>query len=148
MDNIKDMKRNEQDAERQMFQHILYTWIANDTIIKAIISDLGHQADLFHLISLLDNDDVINSIKNRKDGSKIVIQKQTAQRIKAIPSFVAYIQNNTQSVLTGIADISLFTRNDLIGFSQSHRGNVTYDSIQATNSETTRAVKTRIPTEV
>ena len=73
MDNIKDMKRNEQDAERQMLQHILYTWIANDTIIKAIISDLGHQADLFHLISLLDNDDVINSIKNRKDGSKIVI---------------------------------------------------------------------------
>jgi len=148
MDNIGDMKRNEQDAERQMFKHILYTWIANDTIIKAIISDLGHQADLFHLISLLDNDDVINSIKNRKDGTKIVIQKHTAQRIKAIPSFVAYIQNNTQSVLTGIADISQFTRDDLIGFSQSHRGKVTYDSIQATNSEATQAVETHMPLEI
>ena len=136
MDKIEQMKRDEQDDERQMLMHILYTWIGNDNIIKAILSDLGHQVDLFHLISLLDNDDVINSIKNRKDGSKIIVHKHTAQRIKAIPSFVAHIQNNTQSVLTGMADISQFTRDDLIRFSRSHREKVTYDSIQAITSET------------
>ena len=58
-----------------MFQHVLHTWIANKTINEAILNDLGDQGNLFHLISFLDNDDVINSIKNRKDGFNIVIQE-------------------------------------------------------------------------
>ena len=120
------------DHNSGFFTHVTHRWITNAGIRDAIL-ELIEYPTLYHLILLLENDDVVNSIKNRRDRYSLQIDK-TIKQVLAIPSFIRHIQNNTCTISSGIADITNYFVNDLIKFTKTHHSKVDYDFDAALSS--------------
>jgi hypothetical protein len=101
MDFLEGIRNEEQRYAKMQFDHIMNVWISNQGIEEFILGLLDVH-DLFHLVMLLDNDDVINAMKNRSDRYILQIKRDTERHLLAIPSFICHIHiPKTRTYRTG-----------------------------------------------